>query len=606
MSSEAPSRNPASSSGPTDNSKRQRTAEPSNKPPGTSSPPAKVKTPSEAAKDVWSAYVETLHPNLQPFFSAILTDLMRAFAAHEWKRLKHKEMEHDVDYIPSSCKIGLTLNAVDEVKKSEDFKTLNVELDTAIVECQKTLAKFAIKAHALTVDALHERFKKAFCTALPAIARGFMAEHDIQEYDPHQAVIDCIACNRDEMIAPLNTSISAFLKAYKAANELSTLPEPTMNTFIGHLVPEIRAINGEAPNAENETTQPPMNDSRSREAPPPSGRTPAPAHTNGNIGGSGVAPARNPASSVGFRSAQSVLRDHDPSTGTPIVYLTGPAAATTASRGSVLAASTGRLLEGLENEPFTFTANPYNTNNTTPGVWGHGNNRNSAAPNPVSGARGNTTNAALAALQGGTEETKTGDDEDMGISEDEQREITMMAGGHSLIHTLLLKFVKGAIYEPVRIFINQIKVSEDAKRIKKAVKPVQLATAADRIAEVVNSGRPVAPPTLTGLIDNRVDDATTKLAREVQSLKAQLANQLKQPKGRGSGNNSNKGRQPATANNRRNQQSQTRNQNAQRRTGGRHNGTSNGSGGSNNSNKKRPSNSKSNGNGRGLKTNRRK
>ena len=621
MSSEAPSPS-TSTAGFAASSKRQRVDPAATKPGTTSSPPSTVvKSPSEASKDAWlHGYVETLHRNLQPFFEDLLSGVHRAFATHEWKRLKHKDMEHDVNYVPNSCKIGLTLNTVEEVKQGEDFKALNVQLDSAIFECQQKLAGFAVKASALTRDAYHERFKSLFCKALAAAARGFIAEHDIQEYSAHQAVIDCIATYPDEMISPLNTSVTAFLKAYKAANEIPSLPEPTMTSMLDEngnptfLVAEIQAVNNStaAPPAEAEAPPPPhpssVNHSRSRVAPPPSGNAPAPVPIHGNnAGGQGAAEARNHTSSVGFRSAQSLLRNssHDPATGTPILYLDGrSASAVTATRGSDHSASTHRrLLSGLENEPFTFTANPYNTNNVTPGVWGHG-QRGVTHPGqddrtqPSSGTRANCTNHAISALNSG--------DDDFVMSENEMEENTIMAGGKSLILDLLVKFAEDGIYGPVQVFINQIKSNNDAKRIKKAMKPSQLATAADRIAAVVGAGRPVAPPTLTGLINNQVDDATAKLAREVQSLKAQLAtSQKKHPKGQGSNNNSKKGRQPAAAKTTNRNQSQARKPNENRQAGGRNNDTSNGSGGSNNNKGRRHSNNKSSGKGRGSSNKRR-
>lgn len=60
------------------------------------------------------------------------------------------------------------------------------------------------------------------------------------------------------------------------------------------------------------------------------------------------------------------------------------------------------------------------------------------------------------------------------MSDAERLDNEIMAGGKSLIDDLLLKFVEKGIYEPVHVFINQIKGSNNTKCINKSMKPAHL------------------------------------------------------------------------------------------------------------------------------------
>jgi len=90
----------------------------------TPKPPV-VKTPLVIALELGTRYVATLHEEAQPFLRECVEQAIGSFATYYWKQKKHQEMVEDPNYVPSSCKIGLTLNAVSEVRESEDFITLH-------------------------------------------------------------------------------------------------------------------------------------------------------------------------------------------------------------------------------------------------------------------------------------------------------------------------------------------------------------------------------------------------------------------------------------------------------------------------------------------------
>ena len=91
---------------------------------------------------------------------------------------------------------------------------------------------------------------------------------------------------------------------------------------------------------------------------------------------------------------------------------------------------------------------------------------------------------------------------------------------------MLLDLVVKAVHEPMELFDAQVKLSEKSKRIKKATLRPQLDDTAERVANIVNAERPVAPATLRGLVREEAESNTSLLEREVQSLKAQMENLL--------------------------------------------------------------------------------
>ena len=87
-------------------------------------------------------------------------------------------------------------------------------------------------------------------------------------------------------------------------------------------------------------------------------------------------------------------------------------------------------------------------------------------------------------------------------------------------------------------------MTEKSKRIKKATRKSQLDQTAERVANIVNAERPVAPATLRGLVHEETVSNTAALQREVQSLKAKM-DSLLVGKEKG-GNQKKKKKPPAT------------------------------------------------------------
>ena len=85
-------------------------------------------------------------------------------------------MAKEKSYVLTSCKIGLTLNAVQEVKESEDYITLCISPQVDLFLAQSNLASYALRAHDLHRRAFWVQFKKAYAKLLPAASRIFIAQ----------------------------------------------------------------------------------------------------------------------------------------------------------------------------------------------------------------------------------------------------------------------------------------------------------------------------------------------------------------------------------------------------------------------------------------------
>ena len=89
-------------------------------------------------------------------------------------------------------------------------------------------------------------------------------------------------------------------------------------------------------------------------------------------------------------------------------------------------------------------------------------------------------------------------------------------------------------------FDKQVRTQEEAKRVKKATLKPQLSSSAERIAAIVNGERPATPATLRGLVREEATNTTSKMGRELQTLRAQMETLL-------SGKNKTKKKQPPSS-----------------------------------------------------------
>ena len=82
-------------------------------------------TPLSAATAIASCYIATLHIGLTTFLNAIMDQCLKAYLVYFHTSAKHNEMRLSPTHVPSSIKrIKLTLQPLDEVKESKDYRAL--------------------------------------------------------------------------------------------------------------------------------------------------------------------------------------------------------------------------------------------------------------------------------------------------------------------------------------------------------------------------------------------------------------------------------------------------------------------------------------------------
>ena len=157
------------------------------------------------------------------------------YSTYFHKELKHQENSLNSSYVPKFLRdYGVTLQALNKVTESKDFKALHNQLEVKLetLRCDWTM-RYALPTEKLNIAALKRRFLASFCKLLSNAATGFVALTGIKNYSGHEAVLDLLVSTPSIVITePFATSITEFLRVYKTVNKLQYISSPTIeNTF---------------------------------------------------------------------------------------------------------------------------------------------------------------------------------------------------------------------------------------------------------------------------------------------------------------------------------------------------------------------------------------
>jgi hypothetical protein len=108
------------------------------------------------------------------------------------RNVLYQESRLNADYVPTAIKkIGLTLQSLEEVKDSKDYKAV---FDRYIADKEATKIRwteYVNEVDNLTRLGLKQRFLTSFCKFLNSTAKGFKAEVGTHpSYTEHEAVTD--------------------------------------------------------------------------------------------------------------------------------------------------------------------------------------------------------------------------------------------------------------------------------------------------------------------------------------------------------------------------------------------------------------------------------
>ena len=597
MSTEQPSNKSNDNNG----SKAKRARSSTNEAAAAAAQPEKAKKPSgtsplAAATAFVTSYVKTLHEELQQPISTYLEDVHKKFATFHNKNAKLVKMRTDPSYIPNSARIDLTLNVIEEVRRSPGFMALCTSLQGIKERSQNEMRGILLQSHEMETTAHRMRFIKSICKSLPRVADGFLALLDTKNYRNHQAVIDLLASNTDDVLAPLKVTPVDFLKYYMEENKLATVPSSTVNNAIAAAIQTVNGPAQAAHQAQQQAAQQAQQEAERLRG----GTTQA---------GTNTAQGSNNTTAAGASTASPSV------VGTP-----APAPAPATANVSQQPES-GRSVHfplGLSQEAFDFQPNPYI--NPPPGAQpGTFIVATTPAPAPGTGQRPNDTTAAIASINdiardrtstsaasaeplltqpsdNEEEEEVNNNNNDDNVADDEDMEDvdeqtaadnnnqntngnTNNTDGGSIINgkatviTSLLTFVKEGIHAPLEHYVKTYDDNQTKLRIKKAVTTPKMNDDANEIARIVNTSEAKSPATLRGLIKDEVAKATAARDKRIQSLEAKLANVDKKKKNEKQKNS--QGGKPVAASNNNKKQARTANQGQGR--GGRNNGGGRGS-----------------------------
>ena len=198
---------------------------------GTSSIATELPTPLLAATTIASRYIATLHIGLTTFLSTLVDQSLKAYSVYFQSSSKNNEMRLNLTHVPTSIKkIRLTLQPLEEVKESEDFKALHSRLVVETEALQRKWAdEYAIVVDTWNCQALLQRFYAQLCILLHRAAEGFIAQLGIKNYTASEAIIDFIGKKfHTALQSPLPLDLKHILQIYKDANHIPVLPKPTI------------------------------------------------------------------------------------------------------------------------------------------------------------------------------------------------------------------------------------------------------------------------------------------------------------------------------------------------------------------------------------------
>jgi hypothetical protein len=211
---------------------------------------AKIISPLEAAKIIKSEYIETLHIGLVTFLGDLTDDMLHHYANYFLRNVLYQESSLNADYVPTAIKkIGLTLQSLEEVKDSKDYKAV---LNRYIADEEATKLRwteYVNEVDNLTRLGLKQRFLASFCKLLNSAARGFTAEiGTYPSYTEHEVVIDLLAINPTLLLdKPFNWTAEEFLTLYKKTNDLAYLPTPTDEHILEEIILKVNNLRRKEP-----------------------------------------------------------------------------------------------------------------------------------------------------------------------------------------------------------------------------------------------------------------------------------------------------------------------------------------------------------------------
>jgi len=99
---------------------------------------------------------------------------MRKYVAYFWKNCKYNDIIRDPNCLSDSVKFALSIQAIDGVRKSEDYNILDGQRQVEVQRMWADLSPFALGGHDLNRCALCACWDKSYSCLLAKAAFDFL------------------------------------------------------------------------------------------------------------------------------------------------------------------------------------------------------------------------------------------------------------------------------------------------------------------------------------------------------------------------------------------------------------------------------------------------
>ena len=442
-----------------------------------------------------------------------------------------------------------TIQPLDEVKESKDYKALHTRLVADTEALQRRWAnEYANVVDGWNDEVLLRRFHLSVCTLLNKAARLFIAQLGIQHYSADEAVMDLLTTSLTTIIGtPLPTDLHTLLTIYKEANNLSRLPTPTvtnMDNTVGTAIDNIN-LRRKSPPAEiqndNSTAStltasitategrgsspPPANDASTTED------TTLPAENESTITpASQQHTQNNPSTTADAQIPPSTTTTPTTTTTPPNPYRTSTGPPPSKERGDTR--TTPATVERQSQPPppprdangqFILPARP-EENSLPPGTSILWNNRHTGfiTPSPYNPQQGEyqqqqeSPRFSYSPIDPYSPSFTQNEEElDDSLAAIDLNLLISTTTGRKKIQAMLLDLFCNAIKKPLTEFHNTVTQQEELSRIKQVTTMTAMESTAAKVIAKIQAEEPANQPVLKGLIRQET-------AREVSSMKRQL------------------------------------------------------------------------------------
>jgi hypothetical protein len=471
-------------------------------------------TPLEAALDLSQKYIATLHSGVTTFLTELVERCLKEYAEFFYSNEKSQGMSLGTAQVPASVKkIKLTLQPLEEVKESEDYKALHTQLVAETEALHRNwVEKYTKVVNAWNCNARLCRFRKSVCVLLRSAAIAFIAQLGLQNNPEDEIVMNLFATSGVNILTtspPMD--LTTILRLYKEVNGLTNLPTPTVQGVTPNINTIITEINQGASTIATANMAPAIlfDSTPTASADPPNLQTALPSNT-----------MREP-TSPHVETPLLATRSNVP-TDTPRIEVTTPQNVITPSilgqsvlNDTIATATTSLPLERVpilyNGEPTGYTRLIAPTTVTTPAPTLQ--QRETLPGNPP------IFSVNQQPVNDNTSHTQ--DSIDISLANINLEEITIHAEKQK-IQTMLYNLVINGIKKPIIEFNACVTHRVELNRIKAATTSLPMESLAAKVTAKIHAELTVDRPVLRGLIRDESDKATGKviedLKRKLQSV----------------------------------------------------------------------------------------